>query len=74
MANAITGFRVGMKVEGTLGANGDKVEGKITRVNSKGKAIVDVEGRGKCIIPLHSLKKLGNKKTTKAKGGAKKAK
>ncbi len=74
MANKIKGFRKGMTVVGTLNsAGGEKVEGKITKVNCKGKAVVEVEGRGKCIIPLHSLKekKSGSKKT-KTRATAKK--
>ena len=72
MANKVKGFRVGMKVRGVLNsANGEKVEGKITKVNCKGKAVVDVEGRGKCIIPLHSLTPLTGKATTKKAAAAK---
>ena len=72
MANTIKGFRKGQKVKGMVGPNKDEeVRGVIEKVNCKGKAVVSVEGRGKIIIPLHSL----TKETTKAKrAGAAKTK
>jgi len=62
-------FKVGMKVEGILNdGKNTKVEGKILKINSKGKAVVEIPDRGTCIIPLHALAKAVQKKAkTKSK-------
>lgn len=50
------GIKVGQKVTAKLNDGKDtQVTGKVLKVNCKGKAVVEVEGRGKCIIPLHSI-------------------
>ena len=66
----LNGIRVGSMVRGRLGdKKNTMVEGKVLKINVKGKAVVQHEDRGKLILPLKVLKRIDakKKKTTKKK-------
>lgn len=69
-------IRVGSMVKGNLGdKKNTMVEGKVLKINCKGKAVIMNEERGKLILPLKVLKKVtGKKKEVAEKGTTKKKK
>jgi hypothetical protein len=71
----LNGIRVGSMVRGNLGdKKNTMVEGKVLKLNAKGKAVVQHEERGKLILPVKVLKRIDpkKKKTTKKKKKASK--